>query len=184
MGGVAAVAAGVLFAMGRVAWCACGSPVPWSWEIWSQHNSQHLLDPYAFTHVLHGVVFAGALFLVLGGPRRDGSPLGIALAALLEAAWEVLENTPMVIDRYRENTASLDYFGDSVANSVADVGWCALGYVIARRVGWKASLAGFLAVEAVLLLAIRDSLLLNVLMLLWPLDAVRAWQLAGAPTPG
>lgn len=180
-GVVAIAAAGVLFAMGRVPWCKCGSPVPWSWEVWSMHNSQHLLDPYAFTHMLHGVVFAGALYVALGSYRDK---LGFAVALVIEAAWEILENTPMVIDRYRENTASLDYFGDSIANSVADLGWCALGYVIARRVGWKWSVAGFLAVELILAATIRDTLMLNVLMLIWPVDAVRDWQLAGAPTPG
>lgn len=175
--GVLAVAAGasvVLAWMGRSAWCACASPVPWSWDVWSAHNSQHVLDPYTFSHVLHGVVFYGAILLVLRGrwPR-----VGVVLAALLEAAWEVAENTEAVIQHYRESTISLDYYGDSIGNSVADIGFCVVGYLIAAAVPGWVSAVGFAVTELVLLAWIKDSLLLNVLMLAWPIEAVKRWQM-------
>ena len=171
--GVCVVTVVVLAFMGRVWWCKCGSPVPWAWEIWSMHNSQHILDPYAFTHVLHGVMFYGLLFIVLRGkyPR-----LGPVLAGVLEGAWEILENTPWIIDKYRENTVSLDYYGDSIANSLSDLACCGLGYVVARRLPWWGTLLLFVGIELAMVAAIKDSLLLNVLMLVYPLDAVKAWQ--------
>ena len=170
--GVVALAALVLFAMGRTAWCKCGSPVPWSFQVASMHTSQHLVDAYTLTHVLHGVVLCGALSLLVRGPRLR---LGIAVA--LESAWELLENTSWIIERYRAGTISLDYYGDSVANSLSDVAACALGYAAARRLGLRGSLALFVAVEGLLLLSIRDSLVLNVIMLVHPVPAIRAWQM-------
>lgn len=173
MVGVALLTAVVLTWMGRSPWCSCGSPVPWSWDIWSKHNSQHILDPYTFSHVLHGVVFFGGLHLVMRGrwPRVQ-----VVIAALLEAAWEVAENTERVIQHYRETTISLDYFGDSVGNSVADIGFCVLGFLIAAAVPGWVSAVGFALTELMLLAWIRDSLLLNVLMLVYPLEAVKRWQ--------
>ena len=170
-----AVAAVVLAAMGQVWWCKCGSPVPWSWDTWSMHNSQHILDAYSFSHMQHGLVFFAALYL-LGDRVVMGTRLLLALA--FEAAWEVLENTPMVIERYREATISLDYFGDSVANSMSDLAACWLGFEIARRLPWWGTLALFVVVEALMVLTIKDSLILNVIMLLYPLDAIRQWQAA------
>src|SRR5688500_9978453 len=93
----------VLFLMGRSIWCACGSPVPWAFDVWSRHNSQHLIDPYTLTHVLHGVVFYGLLWLPF---RRLAAEWRFAMAVVLEAAWEIFENTDLVIDRYRAVTAS------------------------------------------------------------------------------
>ena len=131
-----------------------------------------------FTHVLHGVVFYGLFRLALG----EGEVLyGFAGSLVLETVWEIAENTPMVIDRYRESTISLDYFGDSVVNSMGDLWACVLGFWFARAAGWRISLGVFVAFEAALLLTIRDSLLLNVLMLLAPVDAIRDWQMAAAP---
>lgn len=176
--GVTAVMIGVLAAMGRVWWCKCGQLTPWSGEIWSEHNSQHLIDPYVFTHMLHGVVFYGVLRLILGADRPT---LMFALAMLVEAAWEIAENTPMVINRYRESTISLDYFGDSIVNSTGDLWAMALGFAFTRVVDWKVSVGVFVAVEVALLLTIRDSLIVNVIMLVWPLDAIKEWQMAGAP---
>jgi hypothetical protein len=169
----------VLLCMGQPVWCKCGAWVPWSWDIVSMHNSQHLLDPYSLTHLLHGLVgclaTAGLLRFRAVAARVD-EPKRFACVVLAEAAWEVLENTPMVIERYRAATISRDYFGDSVLNSMADVCACALGYAIARRLPTWASIALFFATELTLVAWIRDSLLLNILMLAWPLQAVRTWQ--------
>ena len=168
----------VLHLMGRRLWCACGSWVPWSWDIWSSHNSQHLVDPYAFTHFLHGLIFYAGLRWLLGGRW----PLvRVLLALAIELAWEVGENTNTVIDAYRESTISLNYHGDSLLNSLGDVAALALGYLVAARVPVWVSLALFAGIEVGLLLAIRDSLLLNVVMLLAPVEALKAWQMAGAP---
>jgi hypothetical protein len=174
--GVCALTAAVLAGMGRVGWCACASWVPWSFDTWSLHNSQHILDPYTFSHVLHGVVFYGLIHVTTRGALGRW---GLAVAALLEAAWEVLENSPIIIERYRENTISLDYTGDSIANSVADILFCCSGYLAAMVVPVWASWAGFALTELVLLLWIRDSLLLNVIMLVYPLEVLKTWQAGG-----
>ncbi|MCB9675466.1 MAG: DUF2585 family protein [Alphaproteobacteria bacterium] len=160
--------------MGRVPWCKCASWVPWSWDIWSLHNSQHILDPYSFSHALHGVLFYAGIFIVLRGrfPRA-----GVVLAAAIEAAWEILENTPMVIQHYRETTISLDYYGDSVANSVADIVCCVAGYAIAAVVPVWVSAIGFALTELMLVVWIKDSLLLNIVMLVWPMEAIKQWQM-------
>jgi hypothetical protein len=171
---VVAAMAVALRAMGRVWWCQVGDWAPWSFDIWSPHNSQHLLDPYTFTHVLHGVVFYGLLRLVLG---REWGWWRLVLALAAEAAWEVGENTPAVIEAYRESTISLDYYGDSILNSVADVAACAAGFLLAARLPAWATWAGFFGTELILALWIRDSLLLNVLMLTFPVEAVKQWQL-------
>jgi len=166
----------VLHLQGRVWWCKYGDHWIYVNEAWnSSHTSQHLFDPYTFTHILHGVLFfwlAGLIF------RRLPSAWRFFIAVLAEAGWEILENTDYVIQQYRENTASLDYFGDSIANSVGDVIACAVGFWIAMKIGMRWSLAFFIAVELVLLFCIRDSLLLNVLMLIYPLDWIKNWQTA------
>lgn len=178
---IAALTALVLRGMGRRWWCKGGEWWPWAGDIWSPHASQHLFDPYTFTHVLHGVGFYALLALALGrwlDPRRR-----LVLAVLLESAWEVLENTDAVIQHYRTETISLDYFGDSVLNSMADVLACTAGYLGAMVLPVGASVAGFVAVEALLALWVRDGLLLNIVMLLWPIQAVKAWQMGAAPPP-
>ncbi|MBS1794266.1 MAG: DUF2585 family protein [Acidobacteria bacterium] len=160
---------------GRIWWCKLGDYSIYVNEAWnSGHTSQHLFDPYTFTHVLHGVLFcwlAGLIFYKLSAGWR------FFVAVLAESAWEILENSNFIIEKYRENTASLDYFGDSVFNSLGDVAACALGFWIALRLGWWKSLAFFLLVEIILLVWIRDGLLLNILMLVYPLDAVKRWQM-------
>jgi hypothetical protein len=175
-GALLAAAGVVLQLMGRRPWCECGSPVPWSWDIWSSHNSQHLVDPYAFTHFLHGMLFYAFFRFVLGARR----PVLRALLALgVEVAWEIGENTDTVINRYREATIALDYYGDSVLNSVADVLAMVLGFVLTSRWPvWLIVLLG-IAMELVVGYLIRDNLTLNVLMLLWPIDAIRRWQSGG-----
>lgn len=163
----------VLWALGRTPWCKCGGVSPWSWEVYSQHNSQHLIDPYFFTHVLHGFIFYAALW-----PLRHWLSWRVRLltTAVIEAGWEILENSPMIITRYREATISLDYYGDSIANSTFDLLACLIGFAIASRLRWYYTVAIFVAVEAGLLLTIRDNLLLNVIMLIYPSDQILQWQ--------
>jgi hypothetical protein len=165
----------LLRVQGRIWWCKLGDYAIYVNEAWnSSHTSQHFLDPYTFTHVLHGVMFfwlARLIFYKLS----TGWQFFIVITA--ESAWEVLENTNYIIEKYRENTASLDYFGDSIFNSLGDVLACAVGLWIAFQLGWWKSLAFFLLTEIVLLLWIRDSLLLNILMLIYPLDSVKQWQM-------
>ena len=173
---VVAAAAFQLRLQGRPWWCACGNPRLWAGDVWSPHNSQHLLDPYSFTHLLHGFVLCGLLAWVC---PRIPSAWRFALALAVEAAWEVFENTEFVIERFREATVSLDYLGDAVANAMGDILLCGIGFALARRLGLRRSLAVFLLTELVLLLWIRDSLVLSVLMLARPSEAVKSWQTDG-----
>lgn len=167
---------GALRGMGRAWWCACRQPIPFSTQVASSHNSQHLLDPYSLSHLLHGLIFFGVLRLV--APRIPPW-WRLVIGVTVEAGWEVLENSPMVIERYRAATASLGYSGDSIVNSTGDVLSCLLGFWLARALGWWKSIALFVLVEVGMLLWIRDNLTLNVIMLLRPLDAIRRWQLGG-----
>jgi hypothetical protein len=148
----------------------------WSGDIQSDQNSQQLSDPYTLTHVIHGAVFYGLTRLLM-----PSSPVGLcAIAAMtLEAAWEVYENTDQVINRYRAETISLGYFGDSVLNSLADMLACAAGFLLARWLPRSVTVAWIVAVELLLAFWIRDNLTLNIIMLIHPVDAIRAWQ-AGA----
>jgi hypothetical protein len=174
--GVAALMTAALYLQGRIWWCKSGDWAFYINQAWnSSHTSQHLLDPYTFTHVLHGVLFfwlTGLLF------RRLDVRWRFLIAIAVEAAWEVFENSQFVIEKYRENTASLDYFGDSIANSIGDLLACAAGFIIAAKLGVWRSLLFFVLVELVLLLWIRDSLLLNIVMLIYPLDGVKTWQMS------
>jgi Protein of unknown function (DUF2585) len=171
-----AAAALLLRWQGRLWACACGKVLLWTPGAWGPDNSQHLSDPYTFTHLLHGFALCGLLAWAL--PRLSWDAR-LALAVAAEALWEVVENTNYVIERYREATAALGYTGDTVINSLGDIAACAVGFVVARRLGLRLTLVAFVLVEVILLLWIRDSLLLNVLMLIAPSDAVRAWQAGG-----
>lgn len=160
---------------GRLWWCKLGDYSIYVNEAWnSSHTSQHFLDPYTFTHVLHGVLFFWLTNLLF---KKYTFSRQFFIAVAVECAWEILENSNFVIEKYRENTASLDYFGDSIFNSVGDVLACAAGFLIAYKLGAWRSLVFFLVVEIILLLWIRDGLLLNILMLIYPLDAIKAWQM-------
>jgi Protein of unknown function (DUF2585) len=159
---------------GRSWWCSCGQSFLWVGDIWSSHTSQHLLDAYALTHVLHGFLFFWLLTLLLPHVSQLWQ---LTLAILLESIWEVFENTEFTIQRYREATAALGYYGDSVANSLGDVAMCGVGFFIAQRLGLRRSIIGFAVTELVLLIWIRDSLLLEILMLIYPIDWLKAWQL-------
>lgn len=161
---------------GRVWWCERGDWWPWRSDVWSPHCSQHLADPYTITHVSHGFILWWALWWAA---RRISIPWRACITLGVAAAWEVLENTPWVINRYREETMSLDYMGDSVVNATGDALAAVLGFFIARRLGWKWTLALLAATEIALLFTIRDNLTLNVIMLLHPVEAIKAWQSAG-----
>jgi hypothetical protein len=161
---------------GRVWWCEAGDYVPWSWQIWSRHNSQHIIDPYTFTHILHGVAEFWIISLIF---RKVPLAWRLAIAVGIEGTWEVVENTNMVIQRYREATISLDYYGDSIINSISDMTACATGFLIAYKIRFWRSLVLFAVTEIILILCIRDSLLINILMLFYPIEAVKAWQGGG-----
>lgn len=173
---VAVVAAFVLRAQGRLWLCDCGRVRAWVGDAWSAETSQQLFDPYTFTHVLHGLAFCGLLALLLPRVRRHWR---FALAVTAEAIWEVIENTDFVIRRYREATAALGYTGDTVFNSLGDIAACAVGFLVARRLGWLRSVLLFVATEILLLFWIRDCLVLNIILLLYPSEKLRAWQQAG-----
>lgn len=158
---------------GRLWICSCGRILLWAGDIWSSDNSQHWLDPYSFTHILHGFLF---FWLVAGLVPRLPFAWQLCLAILIEGAWEVVENSAAIIDRYRAVTVSLGYTGDTIVNSLADIVICGLGFWLARQLGWRRTLVIFIVVEVVLLVWIRDGLILNVLMLIYPIDAVRTWQ--------
>ncbi|HEX8322893.1 MAG TPA: DUF2585 family protein [Tepidisphaeraceae bacterium] len=161
---------------GRVWWCAAGDLSPVSLNINSEHNSQHLLDPYLLSHVLHGMLFFGLLWIF---SDRLGLAWRFLIATAIELVWEMMENSPIVIDRYRNGTVSLGYTGDSVINSIGDILGYALGFFVARRIGLWWSVAVIIGVELAMLFWMRDNLTLNVLMLLWPIDAIRRWQSGG-----
>jgi len=168
------VAACIEFSLGRKVWGASGTPCLWSSDIRSAHNSQFLLDPYTVTHVSHGVLLYGILNLagkVLPVSTR------LVVTVVLESGWEVLENTNMVIEPYRAETISLNYYGDSIVNSMGDILACMLGFTLASRLPKRATILGTIALEIILAIWIRDNLALNIVMLLRPSRAIRAWQL-------
>ncbi len=158
-----------LKAMQRIFWCECGSSTIWITDVWSKHNSQHLFDPYSFSHWQHGVIFF-AVLCALKRPRLE-------YALIIESLWEIIENTPFTIQRYRTVTMALDYFGDSIGNSLGDLTACMLGFILAARAPRRVTLLLYLLVEAVMIATIRDSLTLNVIMLLYPIDGIKEWQM-------
>ena len=158
---------------GRLWWCACRGFL-WTSDAWGSRTSQTIFDPYSFTHILHGLMFCGLLTLLIRGMKTRWK---LFLAIAIESAWELIENTNTVIDRYREATAALGYNGDTVVNSLGDIVCCGVGFMIARKLGWRRSIILFAATEVVLLIWIRDSLLLEIIMLVRPIDTVKVWQL-------
>ncbi len=173
---VTAALAGLLHAMGRTPICTCGTVALWHGDPMSAENSQHLTDWYSPSHVLHGLMFYLALHWLMPG---HGLGPRLVVATLVEAGWELIENTDAMIDRYRAVTISLGYYGDSIVNSGMDVAMMWAGFLTAARAPVWVSVLLFVAAELVVGLAIRDGLVLNVLMLVWPLEAVRVWQEGG-----
>lgn len=179
--GLVGLTLAILRSYGRVWWCACGSWVPWSIEVNGPHNSQHFVDPYSVSHFEHGLFFFLFLYLL-----RDRLSLTwrLVCAVGIECSWELLENSSFIIDRYRAATISLDYYGDSILNSTSDVLFASLGFVVAsllpaRPRFWIAWTVIVLACELGLVLTIRDSLAINVVMLIHPVEALRVWQSGG-----
>jgi len=174
-----ALAVAILFAMDRPPICTCGYVELWHGVVQSSGNSQHLADWYSPSHFTHGLIMYFLAWLLWrkwklfgGKPARWALPI----AVMVEAAWEIAENTPMVIDRYRAVTVSFGYSGDSIVNSAADIGWMIAGFVVATRLPAWASVALALLFELLTLWIIRDNLTLNVIMLFWPVEAIRQWQ--------
>ena len=169
----------LLWLEGRFVFCTCGVFRVWSGDTCSSTNSQQLFDPYSFTHILHGFVLFWLVALIARGVKE--LPLAPAwqlwLALTLEAAWEVFENTPFVIERYRAETAALGYTGDTIVNSFGDVTCAVMGFLVARRLGVKRAVIVFLVLELILILWIHDSLLLQLLMLVHPVEPLKLWQM-------
>lgn len=192
---VTIIAVLILLAMNRPPICECGYVKLWHGDINSMGNSQHIADWYTPSHIIHGPIFyaLGWLLFVKWGlgkpPLNAANPAlgavqwGLPLAVFLEAAWEVLENTPMVIDRFRSVTANWGYSGDSVLNSFADIGWMSFGFYLAMRLPIKVTIILSIVMEVVAALVVRDGLTLTVVMLLFPIDAIADWQAAGAGSP-
>ena len=172
---VVAIAAIILLAMGRVPVCKCGYVKLWHGVVLSSENSQHVSDWYTFSHIIHGFAFYGILWLI---GRRFGWTVGLRLVivTVVEAGWEILENTPLIINRYREQTIALDYYGDSVLNSVADISAMVIGFIAAWRLPVLLIVALAIFMELWVAWWIRDNLTLNILQLLHPTEAVLRWQ--------
>jgi hypothetical protein len=177
---VCAVTAAVELWMGRLPFGPDGRPGLWEGNIWSSEQSQRFADAYTFSHTIHGMLFYAILWLVA---RRAPVRKRFIGALAMEGAWEILENSPIIINRYREVTIALGYVGDSVLNSVSDIFFAGLGFLLAWQARPWVTVAVILAMEIGTALWVRDNLTLNIVMLIHPLGAIKDWQMAGRPIP-
>ncbi|NRG19526.1 DUF2585 domain-containing protein [Rhizobiales bacterium] len=168
-----ALTAAILLAMGRVPICTCGEIKLWTGDVTSSDNSQHIADWYTPSHIIHGFLFYWFAWLIF---PKMAVGWRLILAIIVEASWEILENSPMIIDRYREATIALGYTGDSVLNSVFDIIWMIVGFALAWRVPVWLTVTIALFFEVLTAALIRDNLTLNVVMLIWPIEAIKTWQ--------
>ena len=164
----------VLFSMGRIPFCKCEVVSIWSSDVVSNEQSQQLFDPYTFTHVIHGIIFYFLLWLLFG--KRFSPMQRFVIAVGIESAWEVLENTNYVLDRYRAVTISYGYYGDSILNSVGDILSMALGFILAWKLPKWTTVGIVIAIELLLLYFIHDNLTINIIMLIHPISAIKTWQ--------
>ena len=177
---VLALVAAVELSMGRSFFGPDGKFGFWESSIWSSENSQRLADAYSFSHIVHGIAFYGFLWLVA---RKIPMHQRLFIAVVCEAAWEILENSPIIINRYREATVALGYTGDSVLNSLSDILMMASGFLFASQVKPAISLVSVAIMEIGCALWVRDNLTLNIIMLIHPVEAIKHWQMAGQPHP-
>ena len=173
---IVALVAALQYSQGRLLICKCGYVKLWEGVVNSADNSQHIADWYSLSHIIHGFIFFGITWQLL---QKWSLANRLIAATLVEGGWELLENSSFIIDRYREGTISLDYFGDSIINSACDIGFMIIGFFIASKLPWKVTLAAAITMELLALYVIRDNLTLNVIMLLYPIAVIKNWQ-AGA----
>jgi hypothetical protein len=164
------------FAMGRIWICKCEYVLLWYGNTNGSGNSQHITDWYSFSHFIHGMLFYGFLFIFA---KKLPMRTRFIIAVLMEAIWEIFENSTYTINRYRTETAALDYYGDSILNSVVDIVTCSLGFLLTRKISVKMSIVLIIILELFALYFVRDNLTLNVIMLIYPIEAIKVWQLGG-----